>query len=77
MEVAYPARDVFYSQRHRPDTVVRVSVESGVLVAPPRVVLDLVLIRGLREGERKKKEKKGLASGTRNRRARGRPRAPG
>lgn len=48
MEVSYPARDVFYSQRDRPDTIVRVSVEPGVLGAPSRVVLDLILVRGLR-----------------------------
>lgn len=47
MEVSYPARDVFYSQRNRPDAVVRVSVESGVLGTPSRVVLLLILFRGL------------------------------
>lgn len=47
MEVSYPARDVFYSQRDRPDTIVRVSVEPGVLGASSRVVFDLILVRGL------------------------------
>jgi len=47
MVVSYPARDVFYSQRDRPDTIVRVSVEPGVLSAPSRVVLVLILVRGL------------------------------
>lgn len=47
MEVSYPARNVFYSQRDRPDAIVRVAVESGVLAAPSRVVLLLVLVRGL------------------------------
>lgn len=49
VEVSYPAGDVFHSQGDRPDTVVRVSVEPGVLGPPSRVVLDLVLVRGLRE----------------------------
>lgn len=47
MEVSYPARDVFYSQRDRPDAIVRVSVKPGILVAPSRVVLLLILVRGL------------------------------
>lgn len=48
MEVSYPARDMFHSQRDRPDTIVRVSVEPGVLVTPSRIVLLPILVRGLR-----------------------------
>lgn len=59
MEVSYPARDVFYSQRDRPDTVVRVSVEPGVLGPTPRVVFDLVLVRSLR-GETQSKQCTGM-----------------
>lgn len=51
MKVPYSARDMLYSQGDRPDTVVRVSVKPGVLAAPPRVVLDLILVRSLRQRE--------------------------
>lgn len=61
MVVSYPARDMFYSQRDRPNTVVRVSVKPGVFGASPRIVLGLVLIRGLWWRE---KRTESIATGT-------------
>lgn len=52
MEVPYPARDMFHCQCYRPDTIVGVSVKSRVLVAPSRVVLNLILIRSLQREKR-------------------------
>ena len=48
MEVSYPARDMFHSQRDRPDTIVRVTVKPGILATPSRIVLFPILVRGLR-----------------------------